>query len=495
MNSLFAASLPLAVFIASLVSKRGPIVSSMAGILTVLLIVYFHSTTYQLDLDTVIGRDLPVVLILTLSVALVIFPGQIMNSLLKQTGIINEIGKSIEAIEISRLKLASIIVLGIAPALESLTGFGVSLFFTVPVLMQLFSLRKALILSLLSMNIMPWGTLALSTLIGSQITELSFAELSYQTSLISSLVFPVIGCLVYFICKKDDSLQFGQLLYPVVAGLLLSSFLIFYNIYVASELAGVYAGISVAITGFLIELFIFNRKAFSNLEYSKKRILSLFSPYIILISLIALSRIEFINHFLSKIFIVKNEGISFSVFTSPGMFIFMTVICLYIFSKKFRKDNSFFFDGIKRAIYPVAGILMFVAFAQIQRSSGILKALASKGADLSLSENIFISPLIGMISGYTTGSNVGGNVLFMSLQSEIGSYFDNKLLFAAIQNSSAGHAVFMSVPIILLTFSIAQIDDGDSSTHRNWLIRRTLLYSPFIYFALTVAFYIRIALW
>ena len=133
---------------------------------------------------------------------------------------------------------------------------------------------------------------------------------------------------------------------------------------------------------------------------------------------------------------------------------------------------------------------MFVAFAQIQRSTGILKTLASIGSELSLTKNIFISPFIGMISGYTTGSNVGGNVLFISLQSEIGSYFDEKLLFAAIQNSSAGHAVFMSLPIILLTFSITQIAAEEAAQHRNWLIRHALLYAPFIYFALTTAFYV-----
>ncbi|WGK68875.1 L-lactate permease [Candidatus Haliotispira prima] len=494
MDNLFPASLPLVVFMAFLISKRGAIVSSIAGILTALFITYFYSADYQIDLDMVIVRDLPVVLILTLSSALVIFPGQIMNSLLKQAGIIKEIGKSIEAIKISKLKLASIIVLGMAPALESLTGFGVSLFFTVPVLMQLFSLRKALILSLLSMNIMPWGTLALATLIGSQITELSFAELSCRTSLTSFLVFPTIGFFIYFICKKDGSLQLGQVLYPIIAGLLLSSFLVFYNVYAASELAGVYSGISVAIAGFVVE-FVFNRKAFSNPAYSKKATLRLFSPYIILILLIAISRIEVIHYYLHNFFIVKNGDIRFSIFTSPGFFILITIICLYIFSRTFRKGNTFFFEGIKKAFYPVTGILLFVIFARIQRSSGILKALASNGSDLSLTENIFISPLIGMISGYTTGSNVGGNVLFMSLQSEMGTYFNEKLSFAAIQNSSAGHAVFMSIPIILLTFSIAQVATKEAVIHRNWLIRRTLLYAPFLYFALTAAFYIVMRLW
>jgi|GEM_PF-455352 len=489
MDSLFPASLPLIVFMASLIAKRGAIVASMAGILSVLLIGYFYNADYSIDLNTIIMRDLPVVFILTLSAALVIFPGQIMNALLKQTETINEIGKFIQTIEMPRLRLASIMVLGIAPALESLTGFGVSLFFTVPALMRLFSLRKALVLSLLGMNIMPWGTLALATVIGSQITGLSFTELSYRTSLTSFLVFPMIGCFIYFICRKDDSSQLYQFLYPVTIGFVFSSFLVLWNIYFPSELVGVYAGIGAVMIGFMIELYLSKGRLFSNTIYSKIQILRMFSPYIVLISLIGISRIEIVYRYLHDFFVFRNRDINFSILTSPGIFIFITIICLYSFSGKYIRDNRFFFDGVKRSVYPVAGISLFVAFAQIQQSSGILKALASGVSGLSLTENILISPLVGMIGGYTTGSNVGGNVLFMSLQSEIGSYFDKKLLFSAVQNSSAGHAVFMSVPIILLTLAIAKIDDADSSNHGNWLIRRTFLYAPFIYFAITLAFY------
>ena len=492
MGSLFPASLPLLVFITALVLKRGAVVSSLLGILSVGLITYFYRTDYPIDWVAVVLQNSPVVLVLSLSVAWVVFPGQIMNSLLKRTGTIDGIGEVIEAIEISRLKLASIIVLGMAPALESLTGFGVSLFFTVPVLMQLFDLRKALILSLLSMNIMPWGTLALSTLVGAQITELSFSELSYQSSLMSFFIFPTIGFLIYFICRKSSTSQFSQLSYPVLIGFSLSSFLVFYNAYTTPELAGVYAGVSVSIIGFVIELLIFNRRIFFRVKYSPKAIFLLFSPYITLVFLILISRIEAIAFHLHDLFLVKVNHIHLSAFSNPGTFIILTVICLYTSSRKFRRDHAFFLEGIKRAFYPVIGIFMFIVFAQIQRSSGILKTLAAEGAALSLTENVFIAPLIGMISGYTTGSGVSGNVLFMSLQTEIGTYFDEKLLFAAVQNSSAGHAVFMSVPIVLLAFSIAQLDKEEISVYRNWLIRRALGYAPVMYLALIAAFYLSI---
>ena len=98
----------------------------------------------------------------------------------------------------------------------------------------------------------------------------------------------------------------------------------------------------------------------------------------------------------------------------------------------------------KRSVYPVAGISLFVAFAQIQQSSGILKALASGVSGLSLTENILISPLVGMI-GYTAkglSSNVGGNVLFMSLQSEIGSYFEKNFFIFGGHKTQAPDTIY-----------------------------------------------------
>ena len=501
MSDLLPALLPVAVFIVAIVSRRGPVVSSVAGMAVVLAVVWVYGGDYRIDPDGLWRRELPVVLILTLSTALVIFPGQVMNSLLTQAGVINRIRVYIEGIGVSRLKLAAIIVLGVAPGLESMTGFGVSLFLTVPVLMHLFSVRKALMLSLLSMNIMPWGTLGLATLMGAQITGLSFTELVFHSSLTSFLVFPVMGCMVYLVCREDGAgLREGhreglsQLLYPVVLGLLLASLLVFYSRFLPGT-AGACAGISVAVIAFLAECVRARRLVFPRDLYSGRELLALFTPYLILLALIVLSRTEAVSALLQSALVIRNGDISFPVLTSPGVFIALTVILLYAASKGYRGSRAFLADGAGKAVYPVVGILMFVAFARLQQSGGLLQALAVKGSELSLTENVFIAPAIGMISGYITGSNVGGNVLFMTLQTEVGTYFDRTLLFAAVQNSSAGHAVFMSVPIILLVMSIAQADDARSSSERDWLIRRVCLCAPFIYLALTAAFYMLAVQW
>ena len=283
----------------------------------------------------------------------------------------------------------------------------------------------------------------------------------------------------------------GDFLYPLLSGIVLSCCLVFYNTYTTAELAGVYAGLTTTAAILLFELMRFGSGLLAEFVRDRSSLLNLFAPYLLLIALIGFSRISVVYEALQNLFRLENGNVKLFVFTSPGVFIFLTVIFIFAFSEKYRRHSHAFYHGIKRSVYPVAGIMMFVVFAQLHRTSGIFKDIASRIINLQLSEITFISPLLGMLSGYTTGSNVGGNALFMSLQSESGIYFDRQLVFAALQNSSAGHSVFMSLPIILLTLSIARSDDtAIDNTHQTWLIRRSLLYAPLIYAALVIPFYL-----
>jgi lactate permease len=85
------------------------------------------------------------------------------------------------------------IVLGLAPLLEAMTGFGVSLIATVPLLMGLFSRQAGMKIALAGMVIMPWGTLGLATVIGGLLTHLPANELGSHSALISAPVFLVLA--------------------------------------------------------------------------------------------------------------------------------------------------------------------------------------------------------------------------------------------------------------------------------------------------------------
>jgi lactate permease len=110
--------------------------------------------------------------------------------------------------------------------------------------------------------------------------------------------------------------------------------------------------------------------------------------------------------------------------------------------------------------------------AQLMVVSGMIIAVGNILPTSNVYELTALAPLLGMISGYLTGSNVGGNALMMTMQSTVGSGVGKSLVFAAIQNSSAGHAVFASMPIILLVLAIS---GGARQGEESDLIRYGLL--------------------
>ena len=479
MNAL----LPLAALLAALVCKRGAFASSLVGIAAALAVMHFDRR-YALAFS---AEDLRAVLILTLSAALVIVPGQIFNALLQSAHVISAIGAKVRAASGSRVKTASLIVFGAAPALESLTGFGVSLFFTVPLLLQLFPAGRALLLSLLGMNIMPWGTLGLSTLIGAQIAGLEFKQLSMMTAATSFAVFPVIGALVALVCRADCRERF-DFLYPPLAGLMLACALVVSARYAAPELAGVFAGAATAL--------ILSAARLRALKFRPPQLaqwMQLLAPYLTLVALVGASRIPPLHDALQRALHWEGGGIALPVLASPGVTLLISALLFCAFSTQLRARREMFqlFQlGITRSLRPVGGIFLFVLFAQLHRAGGLFAGIAERAADLQRAEIALAAPLLGMFGGFATGSNVGGNALFMPLQAEIGARFAQEPVFAALQNSASGHAVFLSLPIILLALSIA---GGDARARQTWLARRALLCAPPVYAALAAPFYFRLA--
>ncbi|MDA7967919.1 MAG: L-lactate permease [Gammaproteobacteria bacterium] len=480
MNAL----LPLAALLAALVCKRGAFASSLIGIAAALAVMHFDRR-YALAFS---AEDLRAVLILTLSAALVIVPGQIFNALLQSARVISAIGAKVRAASGSRVKTASLIVFGAAPALESLTGFGVSLFFTVPLLLQLFPAGRALLLSLLGMNIMPWGTLGLSTLIGAQIAGLDFKQLSMMTAATSFAVFPVIGALVALVCRADCRERF-DFLYPPLAGLILACALLVSARYAAPELAGVFAGAATALLLSAARLRAVAKFRLPQLAQWAQ----LLAPYLTLVALVGASRIPPLHDALQRALRWEGGGIALPVLASPGVTLLISAFLFCAFSTQLRARREMFqlFQlGITRSLRPVGGIFLFVLFAQLHRAGGLFAGIAERAADLQRAEIALAAPLLGMFGGFATGSNVGGNALFMPLQAEIGARFAQEPVFAALQNSASGHAVFLSLPIILLALSIA---GDDARARQTWLARRALLCAPPVYAALAAPFYFRLA--
>jgi lactate permease len=146
---------------------------------------------------------------------------------------------------------------------------------------------------------------------------------------------------------------------------------------------------------------------------------------------------------------------------------------------------------LKKSKTACLSLFLFAFLAQLMQESGMLNAFSSLVGSISQGKAMymFITPALGMLSGNITGSNVGGNALMMTLQHNIGKSVENGLLFAAVQNSSAGYAVFTSSAIIVLTMTISKNFEDNSVVSEHQLVSFGLKSAFFVYLALILGFW------
>lgn len=87
-------------------------------------------------------------------------------------------------------------------------------------------------------------------------------------------------------------------------------------------------------------------------------------------------------------------------------------------------------------------------------NAGFLAGLMQLLAGLSPTAATSLVALFGALSGYMTGSNVGGNAIFMPAIAMLPE--SSRLLLAAVQNSSAGHAALGSLSVVMLILGLAK---------------------------------------
>jgi lactate permease len=109
---------------------------------------------------------------------------------------------------------------------------------------------------------------------------------------------------------------------------------------------------------------------------------------------------------------------------------------------------------LARAKRPLLTIFFFLAMSQMMVKAGFLAGLMQLLAGLSPTAATSLVALFGALSGYMTGSNVGGNAIFMPAIAMLPE--SSRLLLAAVQNSSAGHAALGSLSVVMLILGLAK---------------------------------------
>lgn len=364
----------------------------------------------------------------------VLFGGLLLFNLLSAGGAIQRVSEFLEELEPEREALALVVVIGAAPFFESVTGFGVAVVISAPILLAAgFSPLKAAVLASWGQCAVPWGALGVGTVIGADLAGMSFGKLSDISALLNLPLFPVYGVATVFLAGGLAGLRqrgLEALFLGFVAGL----GTMFTSVYLLPELSGAVGGLC-AVAVFLA----IRWRRVASLEIPLRSL----APYGFLLALLA-----FVNGPSSVRDFLESLGF---IFSGPGLSLLISgAFAAALFKISLGGVGSAAQDTIKQWLPTAGAVLTFVLAGQVIASSGAASFLASATTTFGKLYPA-AAPFIGFLSGSLTGSNAASNALFMPVQVEAArSIGVSETLIAALQNVAGSHASMLAPQRIIL---------------------------------------------
>lgn len=429
---------PIGVVIVSILLLHSPPVqAALTGVVMVsLLWILGAAGPFSVATTSAVIRD---TWVLFLSTAGVIIPGLAFVIIVERGGAPQAIGDWVRELGWAPPAQVIFILLGLAPLLESMTGFGVSLIATVPLLMGLFGRKAGMKMALCGMVVMPWGTLGLATMTGALLAHMPAGTLGSHSAFISA---PVFFSLATIALWKSGIRTVMSWLALVIVTTIFIVILFTVNRWIGPEVSGVCAGLAVTIVG--LGLSVGHRKTLIRLPPAAW-------PYLALLGIIVLSRSVFFLTGWDSVWVISGEHVSWKPLASPGLALLLVTVLT-----SFKQGGAAGFPWhalFERAKFSVATILLFLLLSQIMVNAGFLaeaqRALQSMSG-FSLAPTI---ALLAGLAGYVTGSNVGGDTLIMPSVAALTT--DHGPWLAAMVNSAAGHGALGSLSVMSLVTGLA----------------------------------------
>jgi lactate permease len=362
----------------------------------------------------------------------VLFGGLLLYNLLSAGGAVDAVSGFLGRVEPDRVSLAAVVVVGVAPFFESVTGFGVAVVISAPILLAAgFTPLRAAVLATWGQCAVPWGALGVGTVIGAHLAGTDFGILSDSSALLSLPLFPVYGLAAVALADGWSGLR-RRGAEAVVLGLVAGLGTLLTSVYLVPELSGAVGGL-VAVAVFLTR----RRRRLAGIP------LRALLPYAFLLALLAAA-----NGIGVLRSVLEDLG---PIFDGPGLPLLVSGVFAAVV---FGLDGDRIGAAARRTVaqwLPTAGaVLTFVLAGEVVAGSGAAGLLAGGAEAL---DGLFpaVSPVLAALGGALTGSNAASNALFMPLQVEAARGLDLSTgLTAAVQNVAGSHASMLSPQRLVL---------------------------------------------
>ena len=368
------------------------------------------------------------------TVLYVLFGGLLLYNLLSAGGAIEGISRYLGRLEPEKEALAAGVVVGVAPFFESVTGFGVAVVISAPILLAAgFTPLRAAVLSSWGQCAVPWGALGVGTVIGADLSGMTFEALSNWSAVLSLPLFPVYaGAAVALAGGRSGMRRRGM--EALGLGLLAGIGTLLASAYTVPELSGATGGLAATV-------------AFLGLRWPRLRELDVpvraLLPYaFLLVLLLAANGVGIVRTFA--------EGLG-PLFVGPGLPLLLScAFAAALFGLVGPALSAALLETFRQWLPTAGAVLTYVLAGQVVASSGAAALLAS-GATAFGSLYVSGAPALGALGGWLTGSNAASNALFMPLQVEAARGLGlSESLIAAIQNVSGSHASLLAPQRVVL---------------------------------------------
>ncbi|MDD5699923.1 MAG: L-lactate permease [Candidatus Nanoarchaeia archaeon] len=510
MNNILLTLLALAPFILLLVLivvKKIPAIKSMPFVwaVTVAITIGIWKVSFRH-----LSASFLKAIFTTTEIMLIIFGAVLLIEVLRQKKQVATIHNLLSSISPDARVQAIIIAWFFGALIEGISGFGTPAALAAPILVSLgFSPALSVVLSLIG-NASPdsFGAAGTPILLGLSPLNLSSAEImkiTNTTALFHSIAaFAALVIITYIVISGLGQKKRFLSLIKTLPFIFFSwlAFVIPYCLaarFIGPELPSIAGGLIGLIVVSIAAHYKFltpkeeigfknHAKKMPNFKEIAKSIL----PYILIIIFLGVTRIvPWVNTKLSLISVSftnifgTEASYSFLPFYTPSFYFILAVLVCLVLYKSTKKDISVSLKNSFNTVkFPFIALLFTIAFVQLLMISsynasslpGIPELLAQSISSVSKNAYILISPFIGGLGGFISGSNTASNLLFGLIQSETAKAIGlSIILVLSLQVAGGAAGNMISIHNVIAANSVVGLKNSEGK------IIRKLIFASLIY--------------
>ncbi|MDN5878766.1 L-lactate permease [Arthrobacter sp. 179] len=383
-----------------------------------------------------------------IEILLILYAGVLLSRIMSTTGAMASISGWLRSSAPSRRTGTLLVVFGIVPFAESVTGFGIGVTVGVPILRLIgHSVPRSTIFSLLGLLAVPWGALGPGTLLASELSGTSLLEVGIRSAIISLPVMLGAALLVTFLLRHEGSV--GRLFGGAVASaLLLWAGILGANILLGTPLAGV-MGSLFPIAGHLL---VYRWRG--SLVAAGWVVARAALPYAVMAAGLLTTR--------AVVSSLGETQLGLRAISSPATWLVCACLVAH-FGPGQRNGSGGPETRLRRRAASAFGTWLpvgvvtfcFTVLGSVLASTGMGAELGTALAAMGGSY-LVIAPAVNALAGFITGSNTAANAMLTATQTQVATELGSSVLqMVAATNVAASMATMAAPSRLLLAYELA----------------------------------------